>query len=176
MIQKLLLTTALMFAAAAPQAAVVTGDFAQLSGNTWTAAFSVTNDGAQASIGGFSVFFDYGAATNLALVTSPSAWDTLVLQPDNGLAVAGFMDAVVIEPAGGLAIGQQIGGFSVRFDWSTNPAPNSFHYTINDLTTFESLEIGTTVAANLPVPEPATWILFAAGILAITTKRLNYKI
>ena len=166
MIKTLLVTTALSCACAVSQATVVNGDFTNAGGIAWTVDFKVTNDGTLPLVGNFTVFFDYGSASNLVLVSSPANWDTLVLQPDDGLASAGYLDSLPLDAGNKLSNGQSIRGFTARLDWSAAVAPNSFVYTIND-DSFNVLETGTTAATSAPIPEPANYALLTIGLLGI---------
>lgn len=164
MIKKLLVTTALSCVSAFSQATVVNGDFTNAGGIAWTMDIKVTNDGTQPLVGNFTVFFDYGSASNLVLVSSPASWDTLVLQPDDGLASAGNLDSLPLDAADKLSNGRFVSGFKVRFDWSAAVAPSSFVYTIND-DNFNALEAGFTTAASAPIPEPKSYALLVLGLL-----------
>lgn len=166
MIKKLLVTTVLSCACAISQATVVNGDFTNASGIAWTVDIKVNNDGTLPLVGNFTVFFDYGSASNLVLVSSPSNWDTLVLQPDDGLASAGYLDSLPLGSANSLANGESISGFKVKFDWSSGVSPSRFLYSINDQN-FLPLETGSTTPSLSNVPEPASGYIFAIGLAMI---------
>ena len=152
---------------------MVNGDFTNAGGIAWTVNIKVTNDGTLPLVGDFTVFFDYGSASNLVLVSSPGNWDTLVLQPDDGLASSGYLDSLPLDAGNKLSSGQAISGFKVLFDWSAAVAPNSFVYTIND-DSFNVMETGTTT--SLPVPESPIYILLALGLIGMKVFGKNYAI
>ena len=159
MIKKLFVTTVLSCACAFSQATVVNGDFTNAGGIAWTVDFKVTNDGTLPLVGNFTVFFDYGSASNLVLVSSPGNWDTLVLQADDGLASAGYLDSLPLDAGNKLSNGQSISGFTVRFDWRAPASPQNFVYSIND-DNLAPLETGLTAS----VPEISSTASMALGI------------
>ena len=159
MMKKLLVTTALSCACALSQATVVNGDFTSAGGIAWTVDIMVTNDGTLPRVGNFTVFFDYGSASNLVLISSPANWDTLVLQPDDGLASAGYLDSLPLDAGNKLSSGESISGFKARFDWSASASPQNFAYSIND-DNFAPLETGLTTS----VPEISSAACMALGI------------
>lgn len=165
MLKKSAIAAALLsLASGMAQAVDVRGDFINSVGNSWTAQFTVTNDGSLPEVSNFTIFFDWLFASNLQLLASPSAWDTIVIQPDAGLTSSGFMDALVLDPANALLPGQTAKGFSVSFDWnSAMGAPRSFDFTVNDAD-FNVLASGRTVPAVAAVPEPSTYLLFGLGL------------
>lgn len=170
MIKELLVTTALSCACACSQATVVNGDFTNAGGIAWTMDIKVTNDGTLPLVGNFTVFFDYGSASNLVLVSSPGNWDTLVLQPDDGLTSAGYLDSLPLDKVDKLNNGHSVSGFKVRFDWSAAVTPSSFMYMIND-DSFNALETGFTAATSAPIPEPASYALLVLGLLGLSVIR-----
>lgn len=171
MIKKLFVTTALSCACAFSQATVVNGDFTNAGGIAWTVDFKVTNDGTLPLVGNFTVFFDYGSASNLVLVSSPGNWDTLVLQADDGLASAGYLDSLPLDTSDKLSNGQSVSGFKVRFEWSAAVTPTSFTYAIND-DSFIALETGFTATTSTPLPEPTSYVLLALGVAALSYFRI----
>jgi hypothetical protein len=167
-IKNLLAAAALAGAASLAQAVVVQSSFFNSAGTTWIGQFDVYNDGSVPSVESFTIYFDYGKATNLMLLNAPGWWDTIVVQPDDALTAPGFVDALQLDPALGLGVGVNLKGFSVEFDWSGADAPGPFAFSINDPVTFQSLEGGlTTPGGAAPIPEPSTWALLGLGLAAI---------
>ena len=97
------------------QATVINSIFTPLGGANWAVGLTVINDGAPASIAGFTVYFPQTAYAGLQLTTSPSGWDPLVVQPDLGLPAAGYLDFIGLTPADAIGTGQSQGGFVAKF-------------------------------------------------------------
>ena len=165
----------LMASSLAAHATVVNVVFTNFGGgNHYLAEFAVKNDGAPASISGFTIFFDETKYSNLSLTASPSTWDSLLIQPDLGLPAPGFLDALVLDPLNALASGQTQSGFNVTFDYIGQTLPGALPFDIND-SSFNVLFSGvTTTVPGVPtggqIPEPgAVWLtLLAVGCLAAT--------
>lgn len=155
----------------AAMATLVTQTLVHAGGSTWTASFSVANDGSPDAIESFTIYLSVGQASNLAMAGSPPGWDSLVVQPDPALGADGFFDS--LASADGIADGSSLGGFTVRFDWADPAGPSALRFTINDPVTFDSLEVGN-VEPNTgggTVPQPATLLLVVAGAAALAAHR-----
>ncbi len=157
----------LALASATAQAATMTAAFSP-TGPTWQAQLVLTNDGAPAQIGHFTLYFDESLFSGLALLQSPAGWDSLLVQPDTAIPAPGFLDSVVLAPKPPLALGQQQGGFAVQFAYSGIGAPASLRYQIVD-DQFKVLFQGLTVS----VPEPGAWQLGLLGGAALLGWRLR---
>ncbi|NUZ09141.1 PEP-CTERM sorting domain-containing protein [Piscinibacter koreensis] len=152
---------ALTFAALPSQAAVISGTYTSIGINTWRADLTVTNDANIARFAGFSV--DFPSATNLQLVSSPAAWDSMVFQPDANLSDPGYLDSFLRNVTATLAPGQSVGGFGVSFNYAGG-MPGALPFLVYD-TSFNVLAAGNaTIAA---IPEPATALLAALGLAFI---------
>lgn len=161
----------LMMSSVTAQAAIVNVSFTDLGGSQYLADIAVENDGSPASISGFTLYFDETRFTNLALTASPTAWDSLLIQPDLGLPAAGFLDSFVIDPLTALSLGQAQAGFQVSFDYIGLGLPGSMAFDITD-GDFNVLFSGFTTDAFITskqVSEPgASWLLLLAiGCLGI---------
>lgn len=172
---RLLAAAALAASATLAQATYINSSFFNSAGNTWIGQFTVTNDGSVPLIESFTIFFDYGKATNLTLMWAPSWWDTIVVQPDDVLQAAGYLDALQVDPSLGLAPGSGLKGFSVQFDWSGADAPGPFAYSVNDPVTYASIETGRTDVpgggGSPALPEPASLALLLAGLAGAAATR-----
>lgn len=149
---------------AGAQAAAVTATYTPLAGNTWLVGLSIENDGTIPSIGGFTVYFDEGLFDALLLQASPATWDSLLVQPDTSIPDAGFLDALAIDPADELGVGQSIGGWTVQFSYLGNGRPGALSFDIVD-GEFNTLFSGLTAVVS-PVSEPGTVSLLVAAALA----------
>lgn len=178
-VKALIAAASLACAATAAQAVLVQNSFYNSGGSTWIAQFSIYNDGSVPLVESFTIYFDYGKATNLVLLSAPSWWDTLVVQPDDALASPGFLDALQTDPLYGLDVGNNLKGFSVEFQWSGTSAPGPLAYSINDPASFVPLETGATTVLNRDdpgqVPEPAIWGLQLIGLAAVAVARLRRR-
>lgn len=140
-----------------------------ITGNTWQYDYTVINDSLTADIEEVTIYFDLGVFANLNLPVAPGGWDALVIQPDPALPDDGFYDALALGPA--IAPGDQLGGFSVQFDYLGAGTPGSQFFEIVNPQDFSNpLDTGFTTL----VPLPASLWLFCAGLLqlfALHTKR-----
>lgn len=154
--------------AAAAQAAVIEAGFTQLNGTDWQVDFRVTNDGSPAVITGFTVYFPETLFANLALVSSPPEWDSLVIEPDVALPAPGFFDALLLDPSQSMLVGQSAEGFRVAVEFLGAGAPSALPFQIVDQS-FQPLFQGTTVPLANQVPEPSSVALVALGLGLIGT-------
>lgn len=153
---------ALTFAALPSQAAVISSTYTSIGLNAWRADFTVTNDANIAGFAGFSV--DVPNATNLQLVSSPAAWDSMVFQPDPNLSDPGYLDSFLRNVTATLAPGQSVGGFGVSFNYTAGGMPGSLPFLVYNAAFTPVFGGNTTVAA---IPEPATALLAALGLAFI---------
>ncbi|NUZ08338.1 PEP-CTERM sorting domain-containing protein [Piscinibacter koreensis] len=161
---------ALTLGAMSSQAAVITSSYSSLGGNSWLANLTVTNDGNPTTFAGFTV--DFPNATNLALVSSPANWDSLIFQADPSLPDFGYLDSMALGSL--LAVGQSVGGFGVSFSLAGGARPGSLPFMLYDAN-FNPVAAGnTTIAA---IPEPATALLAALGLafVGLRNRRLSVK-
>lgn len=151
-------------------AAVVTSSFSRVSGSTWSVELEVSNDGTPAEIGAFTVFFSEDLYADLVLASSPSDWDSIVIEPDLAIPAAGFLDTFVLDPTLALSAGQSQGGFRVEFTLLSGDAPRALPFDIVD-ENFEIIESGVTAAPGNTVPEPASLGLVSLGLLGALVGR-----
>ena len=158
-----------LIAAPSAQAATIQAALTHQAGHTWQADFTVFATAAQV-IESFTIYLDNGLAWDLIMLTSPADWDSLVLQPDPALLADGMFDALLLGPQG-VSEHAPVAGFSMRFDWLDAAAPAPFRFTINDPLTFTVLESGFTTQAAQNIPEPATWLAAALGLVFVAAQR-----
>lgn len=165
---------AMAFGATSSEAAVITSSYSSLGGNSWLANFTITNDGNPSTFD--NVLIDFPNATNLALVSSPANWDSLVFQPDPNIPDFGYLDTLALGSL--LAVGQSVGGFGVSFALAGGAAPGSLPFQLYNGISLVGAG-NTTIAA---IPEPATVLLAALGLAFLglrngrsSTKSLNVR-
>jgi hypothetical protein len=136
-----------------------------LGGNRYEFSYTVLNDTLSVDIEEFTIFFEEGLYDNLTVTTSPLNWDPFVINPDPLIPDDGFYDALAIFS--GISPGDQLGNFSVNFDWLGTGSPGAQYFEIINPFSFDVLASGNTeiaVTASAPVPEPSTILLFASGL------------
>ena len=146
-------------------------DLSNLGADRWEYTYSVTNNSMSSSIEEFTIYFDLGLYENLAVGSTPTEWDAIVIQPDPALG-DGFYDALALVT--GIAPGATVSGFSVSFDWLVAGIPGSQLFEVVDPITFDILDSGNTA----PVPEPATLLLLGSGLIGLIGigKKLRIKV
>ena len=157
----------------AAHAGKVDSTYTSLGGNQWSVDFTVTNTGEPAPVSEFTVYFAEGLFSNLAVTGSPGTWDSIVIQPDSGLPADGFFDALVLDQADALDNGESQSGFSMTFDFLGTGAPGALPFDFLDAN-FTVIASGRTTlpgGGGGTVPEPATWLLVAAGVATLRGAR-----
>ncbi len=153
-------------------AAYIQGDLSRVGGNTWDLSITADADPGQ-PIESFTVYFDWAQVSNLTVWGTPPDWDSIVVQGDSALQADGYYDALAL--ATGITAPKALGGFIARFDWADAAGPHFLRYTVNDSVTFDVLDRGV-VDLNTgggSAPEPATFLLVAAGALARIARQLE---
>jgi hypothetical protein len=166
----------LLIASAATRAAVITYEVTSLSGSDWRYDYTVENNGA-APIDEFTIYFDRGLFSNLAVAASPVGWDSIVLEPDFNIPADGLFDSLAL--VSGLASGASLSGFSVTFTFLGSDTPGSQPFDIVDPVSPPAvLGSGRTLQAPTnDVPEPGTLsLLLMTGLLAAAkrSRRLDH--
>ena len=126
----------------------------------WEYTYDVHNLGLTDGIEEFTIWFDYGLYDNLAVSTpeTPPEWDQIVWQVEPVLGDPGGYDALATNL--NIAMGTNLSGFSVTFDWLGIGEPDSQYYEIINSDTFATIEDGYTTL----VPEPATLLLLIGPV------------
>jgi len=162
-----LLVTLATLAAAPASAALISyepHDLGATEAGLWQFDFTLS-DYTLAVNEGVQIFFPYGEYQDLALVSSASGWDALVIQPDQifDLAEPGLLDALqTADTAGAPAV------FSVQAHWNGTGTPAPQSYELYDAS-YAVIDSGQTVC----VPEPATFALLAGGLLVTGLRRVR---
>jgi len=161
-------------------ATVITANLINTGGSSWQAEYTVENDTLGSSIEEFTVWFDVGLYDNISIVSTPTGWNPLVVQPDASIPDAGFYDATVSGT--GISSGSDLEGFTVEFDWLGGSASMSQFYEIIDPDTFDTLDDGytdtvieTTSSGATSIPEPSSIALFILGFAGFAFSRKFYK-
>ena len=144
----------------------ITYETAELGAGRWEYTYDVMNISLTEEIKEFTMWFDYGFYDNLAVSTpaTPTGWDQIVWQVEPVLEDPGGYDALATNLK--IAMGTNLGGFSVTFDWLGIGEPGSQYYEIIDPVTFGTIESGYTV------PEPTTCLLLLSGALLLRRRKI----
>jgi hypothetical protein len=144
-----------------------------LGAGQWEYTYEVANtslaeNGTPVAVKEFTIWFDPGLYANL-VVTTPTplsnAWDEIVWQPEPLLQDDGGYDALAEIVNSGIAPGQSVKGFSVKFNWLGQGTPGSQRYEIINPLTFETIDAGVTI------PEPASAAIMSLGAVWMAVKR-----
>lgn len=170
------LILAAMLSGGSAQAAVIEAGLTPLGGSDWRVDFRVTNDGSPAAITGFTVYFSEALFADLALVSSPAEWDSIVIAPDLLLQAPGFFDALLLDPSTPLLAGQSVDGFSVQFSFLGTGTPPMLPFQIVDAS-FETLFEDTTVpfANQVPAASPLMLVALGLGLMGVLVRRRASK-
>jgi hypothetical protein len=127
----------------------ITYDLSNLGGSRWQYDYALNNTGSS-SISEFTIYFDRNHYSNLVLIGTATAWDSIIVQADSGLSADGFLDALSLGDP--LLTGGKVTGFSVSFDFrnANRPADQQFDF-INPIS-FTSFFSGTTMLFVAPLP------------------------
>ena len=150
------------------QGAALQAEAVPLGGNAWEYRYSLTNT-LNMTIEQFSVFFDLGGYANLEVMASPDGWDSLAFQPDHAIPADGFFDALAL--GAGLASGEAVSGFVLRFDYLLPGAPGAQEFHIVDPVTFATLFSGSSTVTVVPLPAPV--LLLASALLLGLRRRAS---
>ena len=142
-------------------ASTINYDVTKIIDNTWEYNYTVINDSLGVDIEEFTVYFNFGDYEKLIPLSTPSDWDSLTVEPDNFLNNDGYYDS--LERFSGIALGDSLGGFSVRFNYLGTDAPGAQFFEIVNPITFAVLDSGFTNA----VPIPASIWLFSSGFIGL---------
>jgi hypothetical protein len=139
-----------------------------LGGSSWRHEYTIMNDSLTTAIEEFTIFFDHSLFSNLAIASSPTDWDSIVIQPDPALPATGFFDSLALF--GALAPGASLGGFSVTFMYAGFGNPGSQLFDIVDPQTFAVLDSGLTARIDLAEPGSLPLLLLAIFLTVISVR------
>ena len=118
-------------------ATTVTYTLDDLGSNNFSANFTVVNDSLTVPIEEFSIFLPVGDFEMISIISSPTDWDGLAVQPDAGLPDDGFVDWLALGAP--IGIGETLSGFTAAFTFLGVGSPESFLFDVIDPFTFDVL-------------------------------------
>ena len=141
-------------------------------GGIWLSNFEIINDTLSVDIEEISLWFDYTLYLNISIVSVPTDWDSIVLQPDLIIPDDGLVDILALSDL--LMPLDTLSGLSVMFEWlGSTTRPDAIQFEIIDTATFEVLDSGNTTLGITAVPEPSTIVLFLFSLLLITRSKIT---
>ncbi|WP_179957423.1 PEP-CTERM sorting domain-containing protein [Exilibacterium tricleocarpae] len=145
-----------------------------LGGDSYRYDYTITNDAPSGgdNVGLFSILFDtllYDfSSLNIVSDASTASWEQSVLAPAIGVPAA--FDFFALDF--GLGAGETAAGFAIEFDWLGDPGdPAAQLFEVYDPFSFALLDVGTTIAAMVPVSEPRGLLLLLLGLGALLYRR-----
>lgn len=145
---------------------------ASLGNNEWEYSYSLHNNLAE-DISEFTIYFDRNFYSHIVATATPPGWDSITIQPDNNIPANGFFDSLAL--LNGISPGQQLSGFSVRFNYLANSTPGTQFFEILN-SNFDVIDSGTTKLFRNPdtasVPEPNMFFTFFLGVIFLLLIRL----
>lgn len=135
-----------------------------ISGSDWRYLYTIDNNTLLQTIDEFTLYFDRTRYANLAVQSSPSNWDSLVVQPDNTIPADGYFDSLSLLE--GIAPGASLSGFSVMFTYLGSDTPGPQPFDIVDAS-FNVVDSGVSTPVPEPIPEPTTAWLIVGGLLML---------
>jgi len=144
----------------------ISASFQHLSGTHWAVDLETSNDGDPPVITGFTIYFPAALFSSLSVANSPAQWDSIVIQPDLGLASPGFFDSFITNPGSALLPGQTATGFRVEVQFLGIGSPPMLQFEIVD----QNFNVQFTGLTSAPIPEPTTLALLLAGIVCVLVR------
>ncbi len=164
--KKISLTFALLLCLINPaKAALINTEFSELVGNQGTVDITLSLSASEV-MNGLSLYFSESLFADLAIITSPAEWDSIVIQPD-ALLGAGFFDSFNID-------GLTSGFARISFTWlAAVPFESALQVLDYEFynADYEIIDSGVSSAVVSSVSEPSLWMLIAIGLLAVGMRR-----
>ena len=147
------------------KAALINTEFSELVGNQGTVDITLSLSASEV-MNGLSLYFSEALFADLAIVTSPAEWDSIVIQPDVLLG-AGFFDSFNID-------GLTSGFARISFTWLAavpfESALQVLEYEFYNAD-FEIIDSGVSTAVAASVPESSPFMLLMMGLVAVGLRR-----
>lgn len=150
------------------QAVEITYEQISQSGSHYEYSYTVNNT-SSFDVEEFSIYFEVGSYENLQVVSLPTDWDPLVVQPV--FLFDGYIDWLALGDV--ITSGDVLAGFNLSFDWigsGSSPSAKQFFEVYNP-SSFAVLADGETAKISADVPSPATWILMLTGLVVSRSLR-----
>lgn len=164
--KKISLLCTLLFCVISPaKAAFITTELSSLVGHEGTVDINLSLSNSE-TFNGFSLYFSESLFANLAIVSSPAEWDSIIFQPDVLLG-AGLFDSY---NAAGLSSGFARISFTYLSDLPFHALAYDFYD--NDLNIVAS---GTSTNVAASVPESSSMMLFMLGLIALALRMSTGK-
>ncbi len=143
------------------QAALITTEFSELSGNQGTVDVQLTLVAGE-TVEGFSLQFSEELFSDLTIIFNPLSWDSLIFQPDSLLG-PGLFDN--FNSAGLLS-----GSARIAFTYIGNSALPVLNYELYNAD-FQVTASGISTPVTTPVPESSPYVLILLGLFALALHR-----
>lgn len=143
------------------QAALITTEFSELSGNQGTVDVQLTIAAGE-TVEGFSLQFSEELFSDLTIIFSPSSWDSLIFQPDSLLG-PGLFDN--FNSAGLLS-----GSARIAFTYIGKSALPALNYELYNAD-FQVTVSGIAAPVTTSVPESSSYVLILLGLFALALHR-----
>lgn len=164
--KKISLLCTLLFCVISPaKAALITTEFSSLVGQEGTVDINLSLSNGE-TFNGFSLYFAENLFSNLAIISSPTEWDSIIFQPDILLG-AGLFDSYNVA---GLSSGFARISFTYLSDVPFHALAYDFYN--NDLNIVAS---GTSTNVAASVPESSSIMLFMLGLIALALRMSTGK-
>jgi hypothetical protein len=139
-----------------------------LGGTNWQIDYALVNNGPSFAFDQFTVYFESGLFSGIAVLGAPAGWDALAIQPDLGLSADGYYDALRL--GGQVPASSSSTGFSASFSFLGMGVPQAQRFELVNSIDLSVVYTGLTTPVSA-VPEPYSYTLMLAGLAALAQVR-----